>query len=151
MAGIENIPIIGETLPPFAYEFSFIPSAYYFISGEQSVDSRIVFMLIGNIIAFFPLGFVLPIIGRHITFLITLLTGASLSLIIELIQPFIYGRSGDIDDLLCNTLGTVAGYLLYLLIKKLFPKLVENGKKTAKDVWLESLNAEQDTGGETAN
>ena len=150
MAGIEDIPIIGEMPPTFTYDFSFIPSAYYYISGEQGINFRIVFMLIGNIAAFIPLGFALPIIGRHMQFPLTLLTGASLSLIIELIQPFLYGRSGDIDDLLCNTLGVVMGYLLYLMIKKLFPKFVENGKRTAKDVWLESLNAEQETTGETS-
>lgn len=148
MAGFGNTTIIGETLPPFAYEFAFIPSVYFVISGEQSIDSRIMLMLVGNIIAFIPFGFAFPIIIQHRTFSITLFTGASLSLIVELIQPFIYGRSGDIDDFLCNSLGTVVGYLLYLLIKKLFPRLVENGKITAKDVWLKLLNVEHVTNGE---
>lgn len=132
MAGIENVSIIEETLPPFAYEFSFIPSAYYFISGKQSINSRIVFMIIGNIIAFIPFGFALPIVGRHMLFPKTLLIGITISLIIELVQPFIYGRSGDVDDLICNSLGTIIGYVLYLLMAKYMPNFLRKCKSTAK-------------------
>lgn len=35
--------------------------------------------------------------------------------------------------------GAVIGYLLYLLLRKLFPKFVEKGKKTAKERWIESI------------
>ncbi|MBS5873666.1 MAG: VanZ family protein [Clostridiales bacterium] len=34
-------------------------------------------------------------------------------------------RGTDIDDLLLNTLGAVLGYLLFLLIRRLWPALVE--------------------------
>lgn len=36
-------------------------------------------------------------------------------------------------------LGTIIGYLMYLLLKKLFPKFVEKGKKTADKMWNEAI------------
>ncbi len=106
--------------------------------------------LLLNVVLFVPLGLAMSFICKKSSLLKIFLAGLSISFIVEFVQFFV-GRSCETDDLICNTLGTVVGYLLYLLIKKLFPKLVENGKKTAKDVWLEQLNAEHETGGETAN
>lgn len=105
--------------------------------------------LILNVALFVPLGLAMPFICKKISLLKISLIGLSISFIVEFVQFFI-GRSCETDDLLCNTLGAVAGYLLYLLIKKLFPKLVENGEKTAKDIWLKSLNTEHETDGEAA-
>lgn len=103
-----------------------------------------------NVSLFLPFGLLFPFIYKKATLAKVTLIGLSLSLVVEIVQIFINGRNCDIDDLLCNTLGVVMGYLLYLMIKKLFPKFVENGKRTAKDVWIESLNAEQETTGETS-
>ncbi len=105
--------------------------------------------LILNVSLFVPLGLAMPFLCKKTSLLKVSLTGLSMSFIVEFVQFFI-GRSCETDDLLCNTLGVVVGYLLYLLLKKLFPKLVENGKKTVKDVWLRSPDAVHETAGETA-
>jgi len=41
-------------------------------------------------------------------------------------------RDSTIDDVVCNTLGALLDYLLYLIIKKLFPKLA--AKASAEDI-----------------
>lgn len=75
-----------------------------------------------NIIMFMPLGFLLPLIWdsfrkpRKV-----ILTGFFMSLGIELCQLFCL-RVTDVDDLIMNTIGTVAGYLIWLLWKRIFPK-----------------------------
>ncbi len=104
--------------------------------------------LLLNVVLFVPLGLAMPFICKKSSLLKASLTGLSISFIVEFVQFFI-GRSCETDDLICNTLGAVVGYLLYLLIKKRFPKLVENGKKTAKEVF-KTFHAEHETVGETA-
>lgn len=125
LAGYENVPVLETSREPFSYNFSLVPSLFYCITGEQAVNLRIMLMQTGNILLFVPFGAALPFIRKHTSFLITTLSGLAVSVVIECVQPFIYGRSGDIDDIICNTLGTVVGYILYLLIKKLFPKFAE--------------------------
>ncbi|SHO46924.1 VanZ family protein [Anaerocolumna xylanovorans] len=65
----------------------------------------------GNIALFIPLGIFLVLLFNHCQkFLFTLLTGAGISLLIELLQLFGI-RAADIDDILLNTAGTILGYL----------------------------------------
>ena len=80
--------------------------------------------LLLNILLFVPLGVALPFICSHTTFIKTVLIGFSMSLLIEFVQFFL-GRECEIDDLICNTIGAAIGYLLYLSIRKLFPKFTE--------------------------
>lgn len=102
-------------------------------------SERILPLLILNIALFVPLGLALPFVCKKISLLKVALTGLSVSFFIEFVQHFI-GRTSEMDDLICNTLGAVVGYAIYLLIKKLFPKFVENGKRSVKNVQLETLN-----------
>lgn len=88
-------------------------------------------MLIGNAALFVPLGFALPfVLSRH-SFPKTLLAGAACTLFVELIQP-IFERSFDIDDVIFNFIGVGAGYLLFLVIRLIFPKFVEKCRQTLK-------------------
>lgn len=88
-----------------------------------------------NVVFFLPLGAALPFVLKKSHKKRTILFGLLYSLLIEaVVQPFI-GRDGNIDDFLCNTLGTVLGYLLYLLIKRVFPNFTEKASLSANDVW----------------
>ena len=76
-----------------------------------------------NIVLFIPVGFLLPMIWEHFKkkrLLFT--TGLLFSLFIELMQLFGI-RATDIDDLMMNTAGTIVGYYLFVLIKRIFPKI----------------------------
>ena len=121
---------------------------YYIINGHLDwlLSSKSIFPhLLLNVALYVPLGLTMPFICKKASLLKVFLTGLSGSLFVELAQIFI-GREFEIDDLICNTLGAVAGYLLYLLIRKLFPKFAANGKKTVTEVWLKTFQAEPDTG-----
>lgn len=78
-----------------------------------------------NVIMFVPLGFLLPCIWRNcrkiqkITY-----TGFFMSLAIELSQLFCY-RVTDINDLITNTLGTIIGYIIWII----FNNIVEISRK----------------------
>ena len=74
-----------------------------------------------NILLFVPLGFLLPLLWRKFErFSITLACGALFSFSIEFLQLFC-PRVTDIDDFLMNTTGTIAGYLMFMVVKKTIP------------------------------
>lgn len=75
--------------------------------------------LLGNIIIFSPLGFLLPIIFSNLNKIKKILPIVFISsLIIELIQLFTGFGIFDIDDLILNTIGGVIGYIFYKLFIK---------------------------------
>ena len=78
------------------------------------------YLFLGNIIWFMPLGFLLPVLsgaGPRLPKL--LLAGFCLSFLIELLQ-YVFGTGvSEVDDLLLNTIGTAAGYFLYRLMVRL--------------------------------
>lgn len=73
----------------------------------------------GNILLFIPLGFSIANLFSHFSWKKVIILGVFTSLLVELIQLNIPGRSLDVDDLLLNTLGTAIGYLAYQAVKKL--------------------------------
>lgn len=78
---------------------------------------------IQNVLLFVPLGFLLPVLWTGFQkWYRVLLCGFLLSLLIECLQLFSY-RATDIDDLLMNTTGAIVGYILYLVVKRLAPKI----------------------------
>ena len=91
--------------------------------------------LLLNILLFTPLGMVMPFIYSKASFGKIVLMGVTLSLFIEFVQFFL-GMQCEIDDLICNTIGAVLGYVLYLLIKKVFPGFIEKGKLSVQYIDL---------------
>lgn len=90
-----------------------------------------------NVSLFLPFGLLFPFIYKKATLAKVTLIGLSLSLVVEIAQIFINGRDCDIDDLLCNVLGTVIGYLMYAFMKKILPKFTCKCKLSAADVFSE--------------
>ena len=73
-----------------------------------------------NIAVFVPLGILIPLLMRRPSWLKVVLTAVSVSLGIELAQLaaqafFAGGHIADVNDLMWNTVGGVAGYAVYLL------------------------------------
>lgn len=68
-----------------------------------------------NVAMFVPLGFLLPLLGRKFQkWYLTIPAGFAVSLGIEMLQ-LAFGRGiCDVDDLFCNTLGTMIGYLIIM-------------------------------------
>lgn len=66
-----------------------------------------------NLVLFLPLGFLVPLIWKRMATLPRVAgTGFAFSALIELSQ-LLSSRGTDVDDLIVNTLGAAAGFLLY--------------------------------------
>ena len=70
--------------------------------------------LIGNVCMFIPCGIILPVLFRKMdSFWKVTAAGAGISVCIEILQLPFAARASDIDDVILNTLGVAAGYLIY--------------------------------------
>lgn len=74
-----------------------------------------------NIVLFVPLGLLLPLVWKHSARWHRIaLIAFCVSAIIELSQLLPgAARSFDVDDLICNTLGGLVGFALYVVIRKI--------------------------------
>ena len=69
-----------------------------------------------RVLAFMPFGFFLPIVrGKKSGVLSILVQGLLFSLAIETVQLVTRLGSFDVDDILLNTAGTLAGYICFRL------------------------------------
>ena len=85
--------------------------------------SRFLYLFIGNLIWFVPLGLVLPALipcGKKV-----IGYGFLLSLIIEFSQLMFGTGVTEMEDLILNTLGTAMGYGLYLLVRKAYQRFFQ--------------------------
>jgi len=88
----------------------------FWIYREQLGIRAVGVNLVGNVLAFVPFGFILPIIGKRLRSMwkVTVL-GFLLSLSVELLQLIFKVGCCDVDDLLLNTLGALLGYILFAI------------------------------------
>lgn len=77
--------------------------------------------VIGNIIPFIPLGFILPLafpsLGNWFT---TMITCFLFICCIEILQVFSYLGSFDVDDIILNLLSCSIGFMLFVIYKNIF-------------------------------
>ena len=91
-----------------------------FIENYKSVGVSIFLInLAGNIVAFMPLGFLLPLVFKRTERLSVITRIIVLSSITAEIVQYIFNvGSLDIDDVILNTMGGVLGYLIYRLVAR---------------------------------
>lgn len=72
--------------------------------------------ILGNIFAFAPFGYLLPLLNKNYRnfLIVTLLTGI-FSLTVEFIQLNFMVGIFDVDDIILNSIGGFLGYLLFIL------------------------------------
>ena len=99
-------------------EVNLIPSIVLYLSGEITLGSWVKTMIVGNVAMFIPFGFFLPFVTEKLNRKNIFVVAAIVPLSMELLQLF-FGRSFDIDDLICNFLGIVIGFFFAYGIKKL--------------------------------
>lgn len=87
--------------------------------------------LFGNVIIFIPFGFFLPMASKYKSLFSTVFYSFGLSLCVETFQLMTRVGSFDVDDLLLNTLGGLAGYIIYEICEVIRRKHVH--KKKAKN------------------
>ena len=113
-----------ETASQFAHLSSMLTP---FEEISRALNRRsywLLFMLLGNIIMFMPLGFFPALLWRRWRWWKSLLAGFCTSASIEFIQFFI-GRSTDIDDVILNTAGALTGFWIYWLLRAIAPSFTE--------------------------
>lgn len=101
----------------FRYNLVLFQEIKRFIKYRAIIGKEAVFLnLLGNVAAFMPFGFFLPLLSEkeRRLLMITLLT-FELSLVVEVVQLFTGRGSFDVDDLLLNTIGGMLGYGCYHL------------------------------------
>ena len=79
-----------------------------------STESFLLNML-GNVVAFMPFGFFIPVITKKRSFFNVAFLSFELTLLIELMQLIFKVGIFDIDDLFLNTLGGILGYVCYAI------------------------------------
>lgn len=88
---------------------------YRHVLGFQAV----LLNLVGNVVAFFPFGFFLPILHPKCrSFFYTTFLSFEFSLMVETIQLVSKVGSFDVDDLLLNTIGGALGCMIFLYMNR---------------------------------
>ncbi|MGG1678973.1 VanZ family protein [Neobacillus sp. NRS-1170] len=93
---------------------NFVPfkTIYFYLYLADINFSIIIENLVGNVIGFAPLGFILPLLSKKFLKLKPVILAAfSLSLTYEVLQLLFEFGSFDVDDLILNTLGGFLGFL----------------------------------------
>lgn len=107
-------------------DVNLVPTIVKWLRGEIAIGNWVKSMLVGNLLMFMPLGFFLPLISDKVNnkniFGVAILTPIA----VEALQPVV-GRSFDIDDLIANFLGILAGYFLCCGLRQIA------GRKRAAD------------------
>ena len=86
-----------------------------------------------NVLMFVPIGLAIPFMLNRPNFKMSVFFGFCFTFKIEYLQGFLGQRDGNIDDLICNTLGVIGGYLLFLLMKLILPKFTAKCMIKASD------------------
>lgn len=107
-----------------SYQWIFVQGhPYYFV-----------LYFIGNILLFVPIGFFASLLWKRLEGKCAVLLTFAFSLLIELTQ-LLLPRETDIDDIWLNTLGGFLGLLLFCLMRKILPELVEKFRLRENRKW----------------
>lgn len=113
---------MGRTYSERVYHYNLVPFheikrflQYYEVLGMPAVMLN----LAGNVAAFVPFGFFLPVFSERCRKIYnTVFYSFELSLLVELIQLVTKVGSFDVDDIILNTIGGVAGYGIYKIVRR---------------------------------
>ncbi|WP_426515607.1 VanZ family protein [Diaminobutyricibacter sp. McL0618] len=91
----------------------------YLFSDSAGVKRVAIGNILGNVVAFVPLGAFLPLLRRRIGMWSNLLIVVCASVSVELVQGIFGVGASDIDDVILNTLGGLVGILFFTLLRVL--------------------------------
>lgn len=114
----------GRTTVSLEYKYNLIPLneiKRYLLYSDKFTTEQLLVNVFGNVLAFLPYGFFIPItLDGYKSFFKVSLLSMFFSTCVELIQLLTRVGSFDIDDIILNTLGSMIGYILYLLFLRPF-------------------------------
>lgn len=105
-----------EIGPLFSGSVNLEPTLLKWLTGEVTLGRWVVKMLIGNFLMFLPMGFFLAVVPDQANGRSILKFAVLIPIVIEVIQP-VLGRSFDVDDLILNFLGILAGCVIAYAIR----------------------------------
>lgn len=115
--------LLGRTEVTGEYSYNLTPfkEIMRFITYRDLLGyPAVILNLAGNVVAFMPFGFILPVLFRiNRKWYIILQWSFVLSLTFEVIQLVTKVGSFDVDDLLLNSLGGLLGYWCFLLADRI--------------------------------
>lgn len=111
-------PLLFDPATAYPFRMNLIPLVHIL---DYESRSDLLLNLIGNAGMFVPTGIMTPLIYKKINGLKkTVLFGAAMSLVIEVIQLPFAVRASDVDDLILNTLGVLLGYGILSLVRWIY-------------------------------
>lgn len=119
-----GLQVFELAIPKYFFQPNFIPFIQTITDMNANFNGVLV-QVIYNICLFIPFGILLPMVFKKQTwsFLKIIIVGFITSLVIEILQ-FFTGRFCDIDDVIVNTIGTLAGFAIYSMIRYLYKKRI---------------------------
>jgi len=104
----------------YRYNLELFAEIRRFITYRNTLGIKAVAVnLIGNIAAFMPLGFILPVLNqKNARFFRILFLSMFFSGLIEFLQLIYHVGIFDVDDIFLNTCGALLGYLVYRLFNR---------------------------------
>lgn len=113
-------PLIFDRANALNFRINLKPIVYLL---DYEIRREALINVIGNTAMFIPLGIVWPVCFRQLNaHWKVIAAGVGTSLLIEILQLPFFDRVSDIDDLILNSLGFLAGYGIYLLVKAIRKK-----------------------------
>jgi glycopeptide antibiotics resistance protein len=112
----------GYVVEGYRYNLEFFKEIGRFVKYRErlGLESFIVNIL-GNVLAFAPFGFLLPMIHkRYRSFFKILFLSILFSLTVEVIQLFLKVGIFDVDDILLNTFGGLVGYIIFSICHAIY-------------------------------
>ncbi len=87
-----------------------------YLSNVQTLNDWFAKNLIGNIVVFIPIGFLVPLFLKRNRIWHVAIVGIVVSVFIEILQSLLAVGRADIDDIILNTIGLLIGFGIYKLI-----------------------------------
>ena len=104
------------------YHYNIVPFREilrYIIKARKIGAAAVLLNLAGNVAGFMPFGFFLPVMSPALRGLLKVTgLGFFVSLEVEIVQLLTRSGRCDVDDIILNTVGAAAGYLLFLLVNR---------------------------------
>lgn len=121
-----------EAYTTYQYNLTFFRELRRYLAYRDQIgNAYFLINVVGNVVAFMPFGFLVPVMYREQrkesthnghyfrSFLFVTALGFFLSLGVETIQLVSKVGCFDVDDLMLNTFGVILGYLIYYISKKI--------------------------------
>jgi len=115
----------------YRYNLELLKEIKRFIKYREKLGfENFVVNILGNVLAFTPFGFLLPMLKRsYRRFIVIAILSVLFSLAIELIQLYTKVGVFDVDDILMNSIGGILGYIAYSILSSLYRKLQRTSRK----------------------